>query len=87
MIFVNDEEVAAGRVEHTQPFAFGAETTDVGENLYTCVSDDYKAGDNKFTGKIHKVTVAGRKVQSQRGGPEGSCRIAYEESAVRLIAP
>ena len=57
VIFVNGEEVAAGRVEHTQPFAFGAETTDVGENLYTCVSDDYKAGDNKFIGKIHKVTV------------------------------
>ena len=56
-IFVNDEEVAAGRIEHTQPFAFGAETTDVGENLYTCVSDDYKAGENRFTGKIHKVTV------------------------------
>ncbi len=57
VIFVNDQEVAAGRVEHTQPFAFSAETTDVGENLYTCVSDDYKAGDNKLTGKIHKVTV------------------------------
>ena len=58
VIFVNDKEVASGRVEHTQPFAFGAETTDVGENLYTCVSDDYKAGDNSFTGKIYKVTVA-----------------------------
>ena len=57
VIFVNGEEVATGRIEHTQPFAFGAETTDVGENLYTCVSDDYKVGDNKFTGKIHKVTV------------------------------
>jgi hypothetical protein len=29
----------------------------VGENLYTVVTDDYKEGDNKFTGKIHKVTV------------------------------
>ena len=29
----------------------------MGENLYTCVSDDYKVGDNRFTGKIHKVTV------------------------------
>ena len=56
-IFVNGEKVATGRIEHTQPFAFGAETTDVGENLYTCVSDDYKVGDNSFTGKIHKVTV------------------------------
>ena len=44
-IFVNGEKVAEGRIEHTQPFAFGAETTDVGENLYTCVSDDYKVGE------------------------------------------
>ena len=57
LIFVNGQTVAEGRIAHTQPFAFGAETTDVGENLYTCVSDDYKVGDNKFTGKIHKVTV------------------------------
>ena len=57
VIFVNGEEVAAGRIEHTHPFAFGAETTDVGENLYTCVSDDYKVGSNRFTGKIRKVTV------------------------------
>ena len=71
-----------GRIEHTQPFAFGAETTDVGENLYTCVSDDYKQGDNRFTGKIHKVTVQVGKVQPQRGGAEGYRRIAYEESAV-----
>ena len=46
-----------GRIEHTHPNAFGAETTDVGENLYTAVSDDYKVGDNKFTGKINKVTI------------------------------
>jgi arylsulfatase len=36
---------------------FGFETADVGENLYTTVTDDYKQGDNKFTGKIHKVTI------------------------------
>ena len=29
----------------------------MGENLYTVVTDDYKEGDNKFTGKIDKVTV------------------------------
>ena len=56
-IFVNGEKVASGRIEHTHPNAFGAETTDVGENLYTAVTDDYKAGDNKFTGKINKVTI------------------------------
>ena len=54
---VNGEQVATGRIEHTHPNVFGAETTDVGENLYTTVTDDYKVGDNKFTGKIYKVTV------------------------------
>ena len=57
LIFVNGEKVAEGRIEHTHANAFGAETTDVGENLYTVVTDDYKQGDNKFTGKIHKVTI------------------------------
>ena len=57
VIFVNGDQATTGRIDHTQPFAFGAETTDVGENLYTCVSDDYKQGANRFTGKIHKVTV------------------------------
>ena len=57
LIFVNGEKVATGRIEHTHPNAFGAETTDVGENLYTVVTDDYKQGDNKFTGKINKVTI------------------------------
>ncbi len=56
-IFVNGEKVASGRIEHTHPNAFGAETTDVGENLYTVVTDDYREGDNKFTGEINKVTI------------------------------
>ncbi len=56
-IFVNGEKVGTGRIEHTHPNAFGAETTDVGENLYTVVTDDYKQGDNKFTGTINKVTI------------------------------
>jgi arylsulfatase len=56
-IFVNDEQVASGRIEQTHPFVFGAETTDVGENLYTAVSDDYTPRNSKFTGKINKVTV------------------------------
>ena len=57
LLFVNGERVAEGRIEHTHPNAFGAETTEVGENLYTVVTDDYEEGANKFTGKIHKVTV------------------------------
>ncbi|MFZ0917351.1 MAG: arylsulfatase [Candidatus Udaeobacter sp.] len=57
LISINGKKVAQGRIEHTHPNAFGAETTDVGENLYTVVTDDYKEGDNKFTGTIDKVTV------------------------------
>ncbi|MFZ0678031.1 arylsulfatase [Candidatus Binatus sp.] len=58
-LFVNGQKVAEGRIEHTQPFIFSAdETEDVGEDLGTPVSEDYKEGDNKFTGMIDKVTIA-----------------------------
>ena len=33
------------------------ETADVGQDDSTTVTDDYKEGDNKFTGKILKVTI------------------------------
>ena len=56
-ILVNGKKVAAGRIEHTHPNVFGAETTDVGENPYTVVTDDYNERDNKFTGRIRKVTI------------------------------
>ena len=56
-ILVNGKGVAAGRIEHTHPNVFGAETTDVGENPYTVVTDDYNESDNKFTGRIRKVTI------------------------------
>ena len=58
-LYVNGEKVADGRIEHTIPFIFsGDETEDVGEDLGTPVSEDYKEGDNKFTGTIDKVTIA-----------------------------
>ena len=57
-IFVNGEKVAEGRIDRTQANIFSAdEGADVGLDGETPVTDDYKAGDNKFTGKIHKVTV------------------------------
>jgi AraC-like DNA-binding protein len=56
---VNGEKVAEGRIENTVPFVFSAdETEDVGEDLATPVTEDYKEGDNKFTGTIDKVTIA-----------------------------
>jgi arylsulfatase len=55
---VNDKKMAEGRIERTQPMIFSAdETADVGEDDATPVTEDYKAYDNKFTGKILKVVV------------------------------
>ncbi len=59
MLLVDDKKVAEGHIPKTQPFAFsGDEGADVGMDGETAVSDDYKQGDNKFTGKIAKVTIA-----------------------------
>jgi arylsulfatase len=58
MLNVDGEKVAEGRIPKTQPYAFsGDEGADVGLDGETAVSNDYKEGDNKFTGKIRKVTV------------------------------
>jgi arylsulfatase len=57
-LFVNGEKVAEGRIEHTNPLMFsGDETADVGVDEATPVTEDYKERDNRFTGKIHKVTI------------------------------
>jgi arylsulfatase len=57
-LFVNNEKVAEGRIERTQGYAFSAdEGADVGLDGETPVTDDYKERDNKFTGKIRKVTI------------------------------
>ena len=51
--------LAESRIEHTEPFIFSAdETEDVGEDLATPVTDEYKEGDNKFNGTIKKITLA-----------------------------
>jgi len=56
-ISINGKKVASGRIERTIPFLFGVETADVGMDLYTPVTSDYAKGNNKFTGKIDKVTI------------------------------
>jgi hypothetical protein len=57
-IIVNGEKVAEGRIEKTQSNIFsGDEGADVGLDGETPVTEDYKEGDNRFTGKIHKVTI------------------------------
>jgi arylsulfatase A-like enzyme len=56
---VNGTKVAEARIPKTQPFLFSAdEGVDVGLDAETNVSPDYKQGNNAFTGRIIKVTVA-----------------------------
>ncbi|HEX5172293.1 MAG TPA: arylsulfatase [Cyclobacteriaceae bacterium] len=58
LLFVDGQQVAGGQIPKTQPFVFSAdEGVDVGVDNETNVSNDYKERDNKFTGKIKKVTV------------------------------
>ncbi len=57
-ILVGGKKVVAGRIERMQGFFFSAdEGADVGVDEGTPVTDDYKDRDNRFTGKINKVTV------------------------------
>jgi arylsulfatase len=57
-LYVDGQPVAQGHIPRTQPFAFSAdEGVDVGMDGETAVSNDYKEGDNKFTGKIVKVVI------------------------------
>lgn len=57
-IYLNDKKVAEGRIERTQPMIFSAdETADVGVDEAMPVTEDYKKGDNEFTGKITKVKI------------------------------
>jgi len=58
-LFVNNEKVAEGRIEHTQAGMFSAdETADVGIDLGTPVVESIGAeAKSRFTGRIPKVTV------------------------------
>jgi arylsulfatase len=57
-LYVDGAKVAEGYIPKTEPFFFSAdEGIDVGVDNETNVSNDYKEGENKFTGKIKKVTV------------------------------
>jgi arylsulfatase len=82
-IYVNDKKVAEGRIERTQPMIFSAdETADVGEDDATPVTEDYKAYDNKFTGKILQVTVevgemgTGVRAEAAKAGAEAAKKAA-----------
>ncbi len=57
-LYVNDEKVAEGSLEKTQPNIFSAdETANVGKDTETAVTDAYDERENGFTAKINKVTI------------------------------
>jgi arylsulfatase len=59
ILSVDGQVVAEGHVPQTVPFIFSAdEGADVGMDGETVVTTDYRQGDNRFGGKIAKVTVA-----------------------------
>jgi hypothetical protein len=74
-IYVNDKKVAEGRIERTQSIIFSAdETADVGEDDATPVTEDYKAYDNKFNGKIVKVTIDLKETKTAEKAQENKLR-------------
>src|SRR5262249_10955613 len=57
-LLVNGKNVAAGRIDRTQGYAFSAdEGADVGTDEGTPVTEDYAGGRTRFTGKIDRVTI------------------------------
>jgi arylsulfatase len=57
-LFLDGKQVGAGRIEGTVPMLFSAdETTDVGSDSATPVSDDYGPKTSGFTGRIKWVQI------------------------------
>ncbi len=57
-LFVDGNRTAEGRIDATEPMLFsGDETTDVGSDSATPVSDDYRADTSHFTGRIDWVQI------------------------------
>jgi arylsulfatase A-like enzyme len=57
-LFVDGSAVGAGRLPATVPLVFSAdETTDVGSDTASPVSDDYSGASSRFTGTVHWVQI------------------------------
>jgi len=57
-LYVDGDAVGEGRVEATQAMIFsGDETTDVGDDAATSVTDDLDAAETKFTGRVRWVQI------------------------------
>jgi arylsulfatase len=57
-LYADGGQIGEGRVEATVPFIFsGDETTDLGQDTASPVSDDYTAETSIFTGKVKWVQI------------------------------
>src|SRR6188472_1872469 len=57
-LYVDGTQTGEGRLEATVPLIFsGDETTDLGSDTASPVSDDYMAGGSEFTGKVAWVQI------------------------------
>ena len=57
-LYLDGRKVGAGRLDATEAMAFSAdETTDVGRDSATSVSDDYEPKDSAFTGRVRWVEI------------------------------
>jgi arylsulfatase len=57
-LYVDGEEIGEGRVEATVPFLFSMdETTDLGRDTASPVSDDYTPEESVFSGKVNWVQI------------------------------
>jgi arylsulfatase A-like enzyme len=57
-LFVNDKQVATGRIERTQAMAFSLDdSSDVGMDNGTPVIEDYGVDGGRFTGTVNTVTI------------------------------
>jgi arylsulfatase len=57
-LFIDGEAVGEGQLGATIPMLFSAdETTDVGSDTGTPVSDDYPGGDSEFSGRVEWVQI------------------------------
>jgi arylsulfatase len=81
-LFVNGEQVAQGRIEHTQGMIFSAdETADVGIDLGTPVVEAIGSEEqSRFTGHITKVTV---EVKPMGGPAKSEAEQRQKEAALK----
>ena len=76
-LYVDDVEVAAGRLEATVPLVFSAdETCDLGVDSASPVSDDYTPESSKFNGRIGWVQLDVGEGQNDPATPEDRWRVA-----------